>query len=68
MAKRLRICELCHSVGITITFPNGNKRKQHIKQRHPLQTRETFHERRSKLRMYRKQLILQQMKFYGNHT
>lgn len=66
MAKRLRICELCHSVGITITFENGNKRKQHIKQRHPLQTRETFHERRSKLREYRKKLILTQMRLMGN--
>lgn len=68
MAKRERICELCHSVGITVTFPNGNARKKHIKQRHPLQTRETYHERRSQLRQYRKKVLLSQMKLFGNHT
>lgn len=66
MAKRERICELCHAVGITVTFPNGNARKKHIKQRHPLQTRESYQTRHSQLREYRKKILLTQMRLMGN--
>jgi len=65
MAKRMRICLLCHQVGITVEFENGNKLKKHIRTRHH-NTKTDVQKRRTQLRMYRRELLLQRMRLFGN--
>lgn len=58
-AKRKRICFLCHKVGITITFENGNQLKKHVKLRHP-RTSAQIQADKASLRKYRRDVLLAQ--------
>lgn len=55
--KKLRICQLCHIVGLKVEFTNGNKLKQHLRDRHP-RTKDQIKKDRVRVNEYRRQQLI----------
>lgn len=54
----IRKCWLCHQVGITVEFPNGNLFRRHMRDRHAVVTKEQHQKTREDVRVYRRKVII----------